>query len=72
MITFKPLRRTLVEKDMTVSDLAKLMGIDVSTLGNFINGGITYKGRTYDVSLSHVEKICKVLDCSVDKVIRND
>lgn len=72
MITFKPLRRTLVERDMTIRDLEELCGTAPGVLNNIICGGSIRGSGRDDISISHVEKICDALKCSIDRVIRND
>ena len=61
MITYKPLWKTLIDKDMKKMDL--------------VNNGIVSRGtlakmsKNQNISLDAVEKICGFLHCKVEQVI---
>lgn len=63
MITYKPLVKTLKEKDITLEDLAEKCGVVESVLRNKINGG------EY-IPLSNIDVMCSKLDVPVEKVIQ--
>jgi DNA (cytosine-5)-methyltransferase 1 len=61
MIDFSPLRKTLVEKKMVISDMRGIV-LHQKTIAAINRGG--------DVNLSTVEKICLFLDVPIEKVVR--
>lgn len=60
-ITFKPLWRLLIDRDLSKRDLQKQAEISRSTLWKM--------GRDEYVSLDVITKICKTLDCNVDQIM---
>jgi DNA (cytosine-5)-methyltransferase 1 len=61
MIDFSPLRRTLEEKNMVISDMRDKI-LHPKTIAAINRNG--------DVNLSTVEKICLFLDVPIEKVVR--
>lgn len=61
MITYKPLWKTLIEKDMKKMDLVED--------GTVSRGTLAKMGKNQKVSLEVVERICKRLHCRVEEVI---
>jgi DNA-binding Xre family transcriptional regulator len=61
MIDFSPLRKTLADKDMVISDMRGTV-LHQNTIAKI--------NRNDDVNLSTVEKICLFLDVPIDKVVR--
>ncbi len=61
MITYKPLWKTLIDKDMKKMDLV--------SDGTLSRGTLAKMGKNEKVSLDVVERICRRLHCSVEEVI---
>lgn len=61
MIDFSPLRQTLTEKNMVISDMRDKI-LHPKTIAAINRDG--------DVNLSTVEKICLFLDVPIEKVVR--
>jgi DNA-binding Xre family transcriptional regulator len=61
MIDFSPLRKTLEEKNMVISDMRDKI-LHPKTIAAINKDG--------DVNLSTVEKICLFLDVPIEKVVR--
>lgn len=61
MISYNPLWKTLIDKDMKKMDLVKITGIS--------NGTLAKLGKNESVSLSIIDKICISLDCDISDVI---
>ena len=64
MITYKPLWKTLIDKDMKKMDLVED--------GTVSRGTLAKMGKDQKVSLDVVERICKRLQCKVEEVIVYD
>ena len=64
MITYKPLWKTLIDKDMKKMDLVEDGTVSRGTLAKI--------GKNQKVSLDVVERICKRLQCKVEEVIVYD
>ena len=64
MITYKPLWKTLIDKDMKKMDLVEAETVSRGTLAKM--------GKNQKVSLDVVERICKRLQCKVEEVIVYD
>ena len=64
MITYKPLWKTLIDKDMKKMDLVED--------GTVSRGTLAKMGKNQKVSLDLVERICKRLQCKVEEVIVYD
>lgn len=61
MISYKPLFRLLLEKDMTKTQLRTAVGFSSTTLAKLSKGEY--------VSLETIENICKYLNCKIEDVI---
>ena len=61
MISYKPLFRLLLERDMTKTQLREAVGFSSATLAKMSKGKY--------ISLETVENICKYLDCKIENVI---
>jgi putative transcriptional regulator len=61
MISGAPLRRLLVEKDMTLTLLSQVTGIEERTLSLITNGR--------SITKSNLDKICSTLQCQPCDVI---
>ncbi|AYA77384.1 XRE family transcriptional regulator [Bacillus sp. Y1] len=61
MIDFSPLRKTLEEKNMVISDMRDKI-LHPKTIATINKNG--------DVNLSTIEKICLFLDVPIEKVVR--
>ena len=61
MITYKPLWKTLIDKDMKKMDLVEKIGISSSTLAKMSKGEA--------VSMAIMEKICEELNCDFGDII---
>ena len=64
MITYKPLWKTLIDKDMKKMDLVED--------GTVSRGTLAKMGKNQKVSLDVVERICKRLQYKVEEVIVYD
>ena len=63
-ISYKPLWKLLIDKEMNKKDFSTKVGISKSTIGKM-------NGNNY-VALSVVDKICTYFDCEVSDVIQYD
>lgn len=61
MISYKPLFRLLLEKDMTKTELRTEVGFSTATLAKLSKGEY--------ISLETIENICKYLNCKIEDVI---
>ncbi len=61
MISYKPLFRLLLEKNMTKTQLRIAVGFSSTTLAKLSKGEY--------VSLETIENICKYLNCKIEDVI---
>ena len=60
-ISFKPLWKLLIDRDITRHELQQKAGVSRSTMWKM--------GKNDYVSLDVITKICKVLECSVDQIM---
>lgn len=60
-ISYKPLWRTLFERDMKKQDLRQLAGLTTNIIANM--------GKGEYVSLGTIVRICEALDCDIANVI---
>ena len=60
-ISFKPLWKLLIDRDISRQELQQRSGVSRSTMWKM--------GKNDYVSLDVITKICKVLDCSVDQIM---
>ena len=63
MIVFYKLWDTLIEKNMTKSQLGQMLGCSKSTLAKI--------SKDEYVSLEILDKICTLLNCKIEDVIRH-
>ena len=61
MISYKPLRHTLIEKNVKKMELVKLTRMSSGTLAKLNNDK--------HVALDVIERICLALDCPIEAVI---
>ena len=61
MISYKPLSRLLLERDMTKTQLREAVGFSPATLAKM--------SKCEYVSLETIENICQYLNCRVEDVI---
>lgn len=61
MISYKPLFRLLLEKNMTKTQLRTAVGFSSTTLAKMSKGEY--------ISLETLENICKYLNCKIEDVI---
>lgn len=61
MITYKPLWKTLIEKDINRTQLRSMVG--------FSNGTLSRMGKNQYIEMKHIDRICQVLQCSIAEVV---
>ena len=61
MISYKPLFRLLLERDMTKTQLREAVGFSSATLAKM--------SKSEYISLETIENICKYLNCKIEDVI---
>lgn len=61
MISYKPLFKLLLEKDLKKTDLKNLIGLSSSTLAKM--------SKSEYISLKIVNDLCKTLDCKIEDII---
>lgn len=61
MISYNPLWKTLIDKNMKKMDLVKLVGIS--------NGTLAKLGKNESVSLSVIDRICIALECDLSDIV---
>ena len=64
MITYKPLWKTLIDRDMKKMDLV--------ADGTLSRGTLAKMGKNEKVSLDVIERICCKLNCKIEEVIVYD
>lgn len=64
MITYKPLWKTLIDRDMKKMDLV--------ADGTLSRGTLAKMGKNEKVSLDVIERICSKLHCRIEEVIGYD
>lgn len=62
MISYKPLRKLLIDKDMSSGKLKDMLQISSATMAKLNSDKL--------VSLAVIEKICKYLNCNVEDVMQ--
>ena len=60
-ISYKPLWRLMVEKDMKKLELRDLVGMSNNTLARL--------GKNEAVSMDILERICVALDCRIENIV---
>ena len=61
IISYKPLFKLLLEKDMTKTELRKKIGFSTSTLAKM--------SKDEYISLKVIDDICQFFNCKIDEVI---
>ena len=61
MISYKPLFRLLLEKDMTKTQLRECVGFSTATLAKL--------SKNEYVSLETIDNICKYFNCKIENVV---
>lgn len=61
MISYKPLFKLLLERDLTKTQLRESVGFSTATLAKM--------SKNEYVSLETIENICKYLNCKIEDVI---
>lgn len=61
MIIYKPLLKTLINKNLKKTDLQNLISCSSTTLAKISNN--------QNISLDVINKICKALSCKIEDVI---
>lgn len=60
-ISYKPLWKQLIDKDIKKIDLIKSAGLTTNVMANM--------GKEKYISLQNLEKICRALECTPNEVI---
>lgn len=60
-ISYKPLWKQLIDKDIKKIDLIKIAGLTTNVMANM--------GKDKYISLQNLEKICRALECTPNEVI---
>lgn len=61
MVSYKPLWKTLIDRDIKKTQLRDMAG--------FSNGTLSRMGKDQYIEMKHIDKICEVLNCSVSDVV---
>lgn len=61
MVTYKPLWKTLIDKDIKKTQLKEMAGFSSGTLARL--------GKDQYIEMKHIDKICQVLDCGIEDVV---
>ncbi len=62
--SYKPLFKTLIDKDMSREDLRRKVKAGPSSFARI--------GKGENISMDLLDRICTVLDCSIEAVIRHE
>ncbi len=62
MISYKPLRKLLIDKDMSCGELKDILQISSATMAKLNSDKM--------VSLTVIDKICKYLNCNIEDVMQ--
>lgn len=60
-VSYKPLFKLMIDRDIKRGDLVRMSGVAYSTLGKMANGE--------NVNMSVVEKVCLALGCRIEDVV---
>lgn len=63
-VSYKPLWKHLIDKDIRKVDLIKIAGLTTNVMANM--------GKNKYISLQNIEKICKALECTPNEIISFD
>lgn len=61
MISYKPLWKTIIDKDINKTKLKDLAGFSTGTLSRL--------GKNQYIELRHIDRICQVLHCNITDVL---
>lgn len=61
MISFKPLWKTLIDKNLTREDLREALKLSSTTIANM--------GKNKDITTKTLNRICSFLNCKIEDVI---
>ena len=61
MVSYKPLFKLLIERDMTKSQLREVLGMSSSTIAKLSKNEI--------ISLETIASICKYFNCKIEDVV---
>lgn len=61
MVTYKPLWKTLIDKDIKKTQLKEMAGFSSGTLARL--------GKDQYIEMKHIDKICQVLGCEIGDVV---
>lgn len=62
MISYKPLRKLLIDKDMSCGELKDILKVSSATMAKLNSDKV--------VSLTVIDKICKYLNCNIEEVMQ--
>lgn len=62
IISYKPLFKLLVDRDIKKGELVKMAGISTATITKMGNDGVS-------VNINMLAKICIALDCTLDDIV---
>lgn len=62
-VSYKPLRHTLVDKDLVIGDLRDEKG------ANLNSSTVTRINKDEYISLQSIEQICRYLNCRIEDVV---
>ena len=62
MISYKPLKKLLIDREMSTGELKDILKISSATMAKLNSDKI--------VSLSVIDKICKYLNCNIEDVMQ--
>ena len=60
-VSYKPLFKLMIDREIKRGDIVRMSGVAYSTLGKMANGE--------NVNMSIVEKICLALGCRIEEVV---
>lgn len=63
MFSYKPLLKTMVEKEINKTQLAQMLGSSKATIAKI--------SKNEYVSMEILDKICALLDCKIEDVIEH-
>lgn len=63
MFTFKPLWKTLIDKELNKTELQKRIACSSSTIHNMT--------KNQNVSMDILDRICNVLECNINDIIEH-
>lgn len=61
MVSYRPLWKTLIDKDLNKTKLMKMVGFSAGTLSRL--------SKNQYVEMRHIDKICQTLGCRIEDVM---